>query len=101
LTTWETPACRLREIDGRLDQPGLDRPDHVSRGNTFHSRNDRVDVKKIADDDLDPQLFQSRGSIVAAMHHGADIEAEGDGLFRSGTAGVSGRARDQDSSFVD
>ena len=91
-------ACFFRglcEIDGRVDKPGLDWIDQVSRIHAFHGLADFVDRMEITRHDFGTQLFQRRRPIVLAMHHGADIEPTFDRFLNGGAAGVSGRAGDR------
>ena len=85
----------LREIDGRVDEPGSDRVNQVRRIDAFHGRANRVDVEEVAHHDLGTLLLQCGRSVVLAMHHGADFEPTSDRFLGGGTAGVPGRARDQ------
>jgi len=85
----------LREIDGRVDKPGLDWVDQIRHINAFYGLADCIDIVEVADYDFGAQLFQRHRSIVLAVHHGADSKAKCDRFFNGRTTGVSGCTRDQ------
>ena len=85
----------LREVDRRVDQPGLHRPDHVGGIDAIHRGDDRVDLQEITYGDPGSLLRERRRALVLAMDQGADIQAERDRLPDRGPAGVAGGTRDQ------
>lgn len=86
----------LREVHGRMNEAGLDGPDEVGRIDAFHGGADGVDLEEITEHDLGTQLPKSFRAGVLAVHHGANVQAEGDRLFYGGAPSISGCTSNQD-----